>query len=98
MSIIISIEITDPVLIADVEHAMNLYNATLPEQIDSGEKDGEGNAIMIANPARFADPADYVRWVGTQAIKSYARKKARADYDAGDISKAQRDAALAALA
>lgn len=100
MSIIVNLEITDPVLIAGVTYAMGLYNESLPEQVidPSGATDTDGNPVMIANPARFADPADYVRWVGTQAVKSYARQKAQADFDEGLITKAQRDAALAALA
>jgi len=98
MSIVVNIEITDPVLCAGVTYAMGLYNASLPETVDSGEKDADGQPVMIPNPARIADESDYVRYVGAQAVRSYAAQKARADFEAGTINRAELDAALAALA
>lgn len=98
MSIVVNIEITDPVLCAGMTYAMRLYNASLPETVDSGEKDADGNPVMIANPARMTDEAEYIRFVGAQAVRSYAAQKARADFEAGTINRAELDAALAALA
>lgn len=100
MSILVNLEITDPVLIAGVTYAMGLYNESLPEQVadPAGATDVDGNPVMIANPARMTDESEYIRFVGAQAVRSYAAQKARADFEAGTINRAELDAALAALA
>jgi len=102
--IVVSLEITDQVLCDGVTFAMNLRNAGLPVEVQAKNEDGspkvdeDGHPVMIANPERIESESDYVRFVGTQTVKSYAQQKVRADFDEGLISKAQRDAALAALA
>jgi len=98
------IEITNQTLCDGVTFAMDRYNADLPEKVAAINDDGtprvgeDGAVVMIDNPARITNEADYLRWAGAQTVRSYARLKVQYDFDEGTIGKAQRDAALAALA
>ena len=80
MAISVQLTIENPTLIAGVEHARDLYNATLPED------------------TKPLTSEDYIMFIAKSAVVSYARQKIEADFDAGDMTKKDKDAALTALA
>jgi hypothetical protein len=80
----------NPMLVSAVEFACAAYNASLPPVVDP--ETGE------STPATGMSPDEYMRFVGLRAVISYARQQAAAEYEAGDINKAERDARMAAIA
>lgn len=100
--ITISLTISDPVLIAGVEYARDLYNAALPEvqaTNDDGtpKTDANGAPVYVSPKPGALDSAGYVTHVGAMAVRSYAAQKAEADFQAGLITKIERDARIAAI-
>lgn len=84
--VFVSLTVTDPVLIAGIEFARDLYNAGMSET-----QAAEGKSALTSE--------EYVTFVGREAVKSYARQKIEYDFSTlGIITKQQRDAAIAALA
>lgn len=104
MSEVITVElsVTNPALIAGIRHAMGLYNASLPNVQDKNEDDTpkvdeNGNPVFIEPKPGTLDEHGYIMFVAVSAVKSYARQKVLHDFDEGDVTKSERDTALAAI-
>ena len=91
MSINITFAVTNPLHLEGVEHARGLYNASLPP-IPATEEGGE----PTPNPGLSAE--QYLTFIAFSAVGSWSIAKVRADWEAGNITVAQRDEAIAAIA
>lgn len=100
--IAVNFNVSNPLLIAGVEYACDLFNSHMPPvqaTTEEGEPevDLDGKPVYVTPHPNALEPAAYVRFVGLDAMKSYARQQARAAFDAGDIPKSQLDQTLAAI-
>ncbi|MBI1867725.1 MAG: hypothetical protein HYS06_05465 [Methylocystis sp.] len=96
--IVVNFTIADPALIAGVVFARDLYNALLPDVQDknadgSPKVDADNKPVYVAPKPGALGSAEYIMFVGSRAIQSYARQKIAADFEAS-----QQKAQAAALA
>lgn len=72
----VELSITDPRLIAGLEYARDLYNASLPP-LTPASTDAEGNAVPEV-PAVGLTSEEYILFVAGSAVESYAQQAERA--------------------